>query len=243
MGFVAVKCPSCGADVQLDDSREFGFCTFCGAKVVQDKIVVEHRGTVHIEGTVTADTLLERGKLLLKDGDFVNADMYFDRVLDRNPRCADAYWGRELCSVRISTEEMLASYKRSIKNDDFYLKAVEFSDGETQLRYMELGNKTEENQLRQETAQKIEAYKTARRHVITCYSIIVSICTILFFFVEFFHKSPDQSFILSLLIAVLSSALSSVIPSAIATPFLIKHFKIMRKNKIEFLLRNSKNIQ
>lgn len=179
MGFVAVKCPSCGADVQLDDSREFGFCSYCGAKVVQEKIVVEHRGTVRIEGTVTADTLLERGKLMLKDGDFANADMYFDRVLDGNPRCAEAYWGRELCYLRVSTEELLASYKHSIKKDSFYLKAVEFSVGETQLKFMELGNKTEENQIKHETAQKIEAYK--KREIMLLFVILLLLQYVLYY--------------------------------------------------------------
>ena len=37
MGFIAVKCPTCGADVNLDSSREFGYCTYCGTKIVQDR--------------------------------------------------------------------------------------------------------------------------------------------------------------------------------------------------------------
>ena len=68
MGFTSVKCPSCGASVDLDDSREFGFCTYCGTKVVQDKIVVEHRGTIKIDGTATTDSLLERAEIMLQDG-------------------------------------------------------------------------------------------------------------------------------------------------------------------------------
>ncbi len=48
MSFIAVKCPQCGADIQFDDSREFGFCNYCGSKVVQDKVVVEHRGTINV---------------------------------------------------------------------------------------------------------------------------------------------------------------------------------------------------
>ena len=49
MGFIAVKCPQCGADVQLDDSREYGFCNYCGTKVIQDKVVVEHRGNIQFD--------------------------------------------------------------------------------------------------------------------------------------------------------------------------------------------------
>jgi len=29
----ALKCPSCGADITLDDDREFGFCAYCGTQI------------------------------------------------------------------------------------------------------------------------------------------------------------------------------------------------------------------
>ncbi|WP_024865689.1 zinc ribbon domain-containing protein [Butyrivibrio sp. FCS014] len=32
--FVSVKCPDCGAELSIDDSREFAFCSYCGAKVM-----------------------------------------------------------------------------------------------------------------------------------------------------------------------------------------------------------------
>ena len=33
MAIRALKCPSCGADITLDDSREFGFCSYCGSRI------------------------------------------------------------------------------------------------------------------------------------------------------------------------------------------------------------------
>ncbi len=32
--FVSVKCPDCGAELSIDNAREFAFCTYCGAKVM-----------------------------------------------------------------------------------------------------------------------------------------------------------------------------------------------------------------
>lgn len=32
-----LKCPNCGADIALDDTREFGFCSYCGTKVLLDE--------------------------------------------------------------------------------------------------------------------------------------------------------------------------------------------------------------
>lgn len=33
MAIRALKCPSCGADITIDDSREFGFCSYCGTQI------------------------------------------------------------------------------------------------------------------------------------------------------------------------------------------------------------------
>ena len=31
---VQLKCPSCNANIELDGAREFGFCCYCGTKVI-----------------------------------------------------------------------------------------------------------------------------------------------------------------------------------------------------------------
>ena len=33
MALKSLTCPSCGANLNLDDNREFGFCEYCGAKL------------------------------------------------------------------------------------------------------------------------------------------------------------------------------------------------------------------
>ena len=32
--FVTIRCPECSADLQIEDGREYAFCTYCGAKVM-----------------------------------------------------------------------------------------------------------------------------------------------------------------------------------------------------------------
>ena len=39
----ACQCPSCGAQISLDDSREFGFCQYCGTKIMLDDFRSTHR--------------------------------------------------------------------------------------------------------------------------------------------------------------------------------------------------------
>ena len=39
MSLLALKCPNCNGDIELDADREFGFCRFCGTKVmIQDAL-------------------------------------------------------------------------------------------------------------------------------------------------------------------------------------------------------------
>ena len=40
MAIVALKCPHCGGNLEMEDSREFGFCQYCGTKIIiQDETV------------------------------------------------------------------------------------------------------------------------------------------------------------------------------------------------------------
>ncbi len=36
-------CPNCGAQISLDDSRDFGFCQYCGTKIMLDDYRSTHR--------------------------------------------------------------------------------------------------------------------------------------------------------------------------------------------------------
>ena len=51
MAVRALKCPSCGADITLDDSREFGFCAYCGSR-----IQIGERVNVHVTHEFKGDT-------------------------------------------------------------------------------------------------------------------------------------------------------------------------------------------
>ena len=47
MSLISVKCPSCGADISLDDEKEYGFCSYCGTKIQNDaikKLKIEYKG-------------------------------------------------------------------------------------------------------------------------------------------------------------------------------------------------------
>ena len=39
----ACQCPNCNAQISLDDSRDFGFCSYCGTKIMLDDYRSTHR--------------------------------------------------------------------------------------------------------------------------------------------------------------------------------------------------------
>lgn len=42
MAVTALVCPRCGAQIELDDSREYGFCSYCGSKIMLGEHIYVH---------------------------------------------------------------------------------------------------------------------------------------------------------------------------------------------------------
>ena len=90
MGIIALKCPQCGADIQLDDSREFGFCSFCGTKVMQEKIVIEHKGTVKLDNYEQLENLYNLARRSFRCEEYSSAEAYYKQILLGDSNSAEA---------------------------------------------------------------------------------------------------------------------------------------------------------
>ena len=130
MGYKKLYCPSCGANIEIDDNREFGFCSYCGAKIVQDKLIVEHRGNITLNGLANVSSLLERAKMYLEGGKFSDALQYCERALDINPKNADAYILRLMAETDSCSREELGNSIKPLNTYDSYNKAIKFSSSE-----------------------------------------------------------------------------------------------------------------
>lgn len=40
MGLVVAKCTQCGANIEVDDSREAGICKYCGIAFITEKRLI-----------------------------------------------------------------------------------------------------------------------------------------------------------------------------------------------------------
>ena len=67
MALKPLKCPECGANIELDDTREFGFCNFCGTKVMLKEVI-----EVHHKGLSDYDRRQEQIEEMQRIRDYVN---------------------------------------------------------------------------------------------------------------------------------------------------------------------------
>ena len=71
-----LKCPNCGADITLDGTREFGFCSYCGTKILLNEY------TKRADGIPGVANLLLRAEDFFKKDNLEKAKEYYNRVLD-----------------------------------------------------------------------------------------------------------------------------------------------------------------
>ena len=125
MGYKRVFCSGCGANVELDDSREFGFCRYCGAQIALDKVIVEHRGTVNVNGIADTSALLERAKMHLEVNRYADALQCCDRSLDINPRNTEAYILKLMAETHSTSRDMLGKSIKPLEKYDSYFEMLE----------------------------------------------------------------------------------------------------------------------
>ena len=97
---IELKCPACGAGLNLDETREIAFCEYCGQKIMlAEKRTVNVEGAVAVEGIASIDNILIRARQFYNQGHIDKADEYYNRVLDLDPFNQEAKEGVELCEA------------------------------------------------------------------------------------------------------------------------------------------------
>lgn len=80
MSILELKCPNCGGDIKLDQSKDFGFCMYCGTKIqITEKVRVEHGGTISVNGLTTVESLCKKGYMEIDSKNFISASITFDK--------------------------------------------------------------------------------------------------------------------------------------------------------------------
>lgn len=72
--------------------------------------------------------LLERAFMFLEDGEWGNANEYCERVLDAEPKNAQAYLGKLMAELKVREQDALANLPKPFDDNGMYQKAVRFAD-------------------------------------------------------------------------------------------------------------------
>lgn len=111
MPFVEVRCPTCSGEIQLDDTREYGFCMFCGGKVIYKEAVQQIivTGSVNVERSV--DHLIKSANGFLALEKWKKAYLQFKQATEEDSTDYRGWWGMFIASTMKMT---------GITVDDYY---------------------------------------------------------------------------------------------------------------------------
>lgn len=71
MKIVPLKCPECNADITIDEDREFGFCSFCGTKIMVETV---QRTSTKIDHSDEVANLVLRMSEFYRNDDFYTTE-------------------------------------------------------------------------------------------------------------------------------------------------------------------------
>ena len=131
---IALKCKMCGGDLSVSPGASVGTCQYCGTTM-----------TLPVTGSTQVADQFNRASGLRQGYEFDRASEVYLRLLEANPRDAEAHWGMVLCRFGITYVEDPKTGRRlptcnrvrfgSILEDEDYLQAITWADGEAKAVY------------------------------------------------------------------------------------------------------------
>lgn len=126
MSLVAARCTQCGANIEIDDTKEAGICAYCGAAFVTQKAINNYNTyitkniTKNIYGKEKTETAeyLERAETFMKLKDWEKATKAFSEAAEASP---DDYRGW-LGLMRSETKNLTAF--NNISHIEYHRKAL-----------------------------------------------------------------------------------------------------------------------
>ena len=144
MGFVAAKCTQCGANIEVDDTKEAGICKFCGTAFVTEKAINNYNtyvtnnnnfagANINVMGA-DIDNLIVLAKNAQEVGNYDEAKNYYSKVLELQPTNCDALVGKGISAL-------YSSNLGDIKSDEligYISKAIEYKKKEENISKQDL---------------------------------------------------------------------------------------------------------
>ena len=113
----------------------------------------------------SVDSLLKRAFMFLEDGDWNNANIYCEKILDIDPENAQAYLGELLIELKVSKFEKLSEFHTTFSDNKNYEKIMRFADSELKERVKNcndiIARRLEVKRIKAEEDEKDAIYKSA----------------------------------------------------------------------------------
>lgn len=115
MALKALKCPGCGANLELDDSREIGFCEYCGAKV-QIREIIEVR--VKADNSEQLSNYKMLGNRAYDVKNYSEALKYYSKAIEISPNDSECLYRKAFSRAyeNISSKLNVSEFSNDIKN-------------------------------------------------------------------------------------------------------------------------------
>ena len=119
--------------LQAQDMSKLGFMQdlIRGIKKIigeEEKPTVVKETVIASEAVTNYEPLLERAFMFLEDKSWAEADSYCEKVLDLNPKCAEAYLGKLMAGHHARRKEDLKNCELPFNNENNYQKILRFGD-------------------------------------------------------------------------------------------------------------------
>ena len=139
------KCESCTGDLEKAENGLYR-CKYCG-RIQRPK------------GLDKNDlNMLERGMMALEDRDYIQATTFFENALNANPRLAEAYLGKLMAELEVSSPNEIINAPKPLGEYGNFQKALRFANPllqESLLQYEQtVLNKLNEKQMLDEQVRK-----------------------------------------------------------------------------------------
>lgn len=171
MGLIAAKCSECGAPIEVDDTRKFGFCPNCGTKYVTQDVVQNFQQNYYtinqnkienavFQGGDTERTYFERFDAFRRLGQLAQAGDVAEQMRKKFPQKAITWYCSLYDAYELSIDKFDHIVQNYIPHERDELKGG-FGLDETKkwLRQWFLGYKASSAEIEKELKSRIEAKK------------------------------------------------------------------------------------
>lgn len=112
----ALKCPECNGNINLESDRKFGFCQYCGTKIMIDSV----KNEIDEQKMDKVSNLFDFAIVDMRLGNFKSSYELFGKVLEINSSNFKALFLRELCNYRLyhNFENLKNVYLFCLRNAD-----------------------------------------------------------------------------------------------------------------------------